>query len=330
MNGFFTSSFMEDFPKSLKQSIFSKTTTCYDLFLAMKSGRLSVGTQGISLVSVLDRLKQEDFELFQVFSSLEAAGKLKGVDVSEEISEDLKEIKIRKSILKRIAEGYSQPVDIVYHDNVGSNHWKEEIINSGYKPLIDNEDLNNGYVDYLFQEQSIPLNKGFEFNWSRYLADYLYPFKKIRILDPYLFTNVQSIDLNNMLKTLLSHCNTEKVSVEIISDLSVNNRERVADVIEKVKKTIEIPYGFKSKVKLYSQKGSASQVFHKRVIWTDFWALNAERGFDFLKLEKGKGTVTKENTLFMTGKYSSENSLWHQINNNWENYLNLSREIEKE
>ena len=328
MNGFFTSSFMEDFPKSLKQSIFSKKTSRYDLFLAMKSGRLIVGTQGISLVSVLESLKQEDFELFQIFSSLEAAGKLKGVDVSEEISEDLKEIKIRKSILKRIAQGYSQPVDIVYHDNVGANHWKEEIINSGYKPLIDNEDLNNGNVDYLFQEQSIPLNKGVEFNWSRFLADYLYPFKQIRILDPYLFTNVHSIDLNNILKTLLSKCNTEKVCVEIISNLSVNGGERVANVLEKVKKTIEIPNGFK--VKLYSQKGSASRVFHKRVIWTDFWALNAERGFDFLKLEKGKGTVTKENTLFMTGKYSSKNSLWYQIINNWTNYLNLSREIEKE
>jgi len=46
-----------------------------------------------------------------------------------------------------------------------------------------------------------------------------------------------------------------------------------------------------------------------------------------LKLETGKGTVTRENTLFLTGKYSSENSLWNQIDNNWNDYIKISEQV---
>jgi len=241
--------------------------------------------------------------------------------VDDKIHESLAKISIRKSILKNLSQGYSQPVQSVFHDDVGDPEMKLEIIKSGGKPLIDDEDLNSGSVGYLFHEKSIPLNRGDSFNWSRFLSSYISPFTHIRILDPYLYTNVKDIDLINMLKTLIRLSKPKNLSIEIISDLEVDNKWRKEEVIEKLRMELNLPKQFMASLTLYHQKGSGSNVFHKRAIWTNFWTLLTDRGFDFLKLETGKGIVTRENTLFLTGKYSSENSLWHQIDNNWQEYL---------
>lgn len=325
MDGFLTSSFIKDFPGSIKKSLFDDSTSFYELFMAIKSGRLSAGTQGDAFVSVLEVLKKNEPEFYKQFISLESSGKLSIKEGVDFIPEFFKDIKIRKSELKRISEGYYQPADIIYHDIVNENKWKKEIIETGSKPLIDNHDLQSGNVEYLFQETSIPLNQNDEFNWARFLSNYIYPFKKIRILDPFLFVNIGSTDIYNILRALIKQSNQNNLTVEIISNLSADSSRKSENVLEKVRDQLNLPDRFKRSLKLYSQKGTASKIFHKRAIWTDFWVLQAERGLDFLKLETGKGTVSKENTLFLTGRYSSNDSLWHQINENWDNYLKHSK-----
>ncbi len=321
MDGFLTSPFISKFPENLKRTVFYGDSNFYDLFIAIKSGKLVAGMDGENFVDLISQLRDTDPELFHQFHSLEQAGKLQAKKVNHEISEILENIALRKSVLKHISPGYSQPAHSVFHDDVGDSKKKKEIIKIGGKPLIDNKDLDTGCVDYLFHEKSVPLNLGDTFNWARFLSKYISPFTHIRILDPYLYTNIEKADLNNMLTTLLRQCNSDKLTIEIISDLESDDKWRKEEVIERLHKDLNISKQFRKSLHLYHQKGSGSNVFHKRAIWTNFWTLLTERGFDFLKLETGKGTVTRENTLFLTGKYSSDSSLWHQIDNNWQDYL---------
>lgn len=312
---------MLKFPENLKRTVFSGESNFYDLFKAIKSGKLVAGIDGETFVELLEKLRDTEPELFSQFHSLEQSGKLQAKLASHEIPENLKKISIRKSILNSVGQAYSQPAQSVFHDDVGDSDKKKEIIKMGGKPLIDNEDLDTGSVDYLFFEQSIPLNRGDTFNWARFLSRYLSPFTHIRILDPYLCTNIEKVDLNNMLTALLRQSNPDKLTIEIISDLEADNKWRKDELIKKFFRELNLPKQFRKSLYLFHQKGSANNVFHKRAIWTNFWTLLTERGFDFLKLETGKGTVTRENTLFLTGKYSSDSSLWHQIDNNWQDYL---------
>lgn len=327
MDAFFSPTFISTFPDSLKRSVFSGNGSYYDLFKAIKSGRMIAAADEIIFFDLLEKLKKSEPELHKLFSSLESAGKLQTKHVKYEIPEYLQHIKIRKGILKKISSGYLQPSDTVFHDSVGDSQKKIDIIKSGGKPLIDDEDLALGKIEYYFQEKSIPLNRGDEFNWPRFLADYVYPFSYIRILDPYLYISVKDINLNSMLKALIRQSNPKSMSIEIISDLEADNKWRKDEVIEKLREELNLPKQFRKSLYLYHQKGSANNVFHKRAIWTNFWTLLSERGFDFLKLKTGKGTVTRENTLFLTGKYSSNNSLWHQIGQNWDHYLSKSEQF---
>lgn len=325
MDGFLSSSFIKEFPKKVRKTLFDDSSTYYELLLAIKAGRLIAGTQGKAFVSVLEELKNKEPELYKLFISLEASGKLTAKEVSEHIPESLKDIKIRKSVLKKIGGAYSQPADVIYHDSISDVKWKKEIIKAGRKPLVENRDLRSGDIEYLFKEISIPLNQDDEFNWPRFLSSYILPFKRIRILDPYLYVNIKGIDINNILRILLKQSITKNMSVEIISDLSADRNRKKENVLQSVWDEINLLESCKSSIKLFTQKGSASKYFHKRAIWTDFWVLHTERGFDFLNLETGNGSVKRENTLFLTGKYSSKDSLWHQINENWGNYLKHSK-----
>lgn len=328
MDSFFTSPFISNFPENLKRTVFSDNSNFYDLFKAIKSGKLIAGVDGETFVDLLFKLRDTEPELFSQFHSLEQAGKLQAKKVDNDILDNLKNIAIRKSILKSVSQAYSQPAQSVFHDDVGDSERKQEIIKMGGKPLIDNEDLNSGNVDYLFLEQSIPLNRGDTFNWARFLSRYLSPFTHIRILDPYLYTNIEKSDLENMLTALIRQSNPDNLIIEIISDLEADNKWKKDEVIEKLSRELNLPKHFTKSLYLYHQKGSANNIFHKRAIWTNFWTLLTERGFDFLKLETGKGTVTRENTLFLTGKYSSDSSLWHQIDNNWQKYLGKAELIQ--
>lgn len=327
MDAFFTNPFMQNFPGNLKHSMFIGNSAFYDLFMAMKTGRLKSGTDEGVYLKLLEDLKINESELYQVFMSLYDSGKVQCCKVtSKEIPIELKEVTMRKSVLKEIGKAYLQNPDSVYHDGFEQSEWKEQLMAAGGTPIIDEDDLQKGKIEYLFIEKSYPLNLHDEFNWARFLADFMFPFKKVRILDPYMYVNIQNVDIKGMIKTITRKCG-DNIEIEIISDLSANNKWKPEVLLKKVEKELEPLGGLRGNIKLFTQKGSAGNLFHKRVVWTDFWVINAERGFDFLKLNTGKGTVTKENTLFMSGKYSSKESLWHQIGENWTDYLNLSREV---
>ena len=330
MDGFFTTPFLSQFPDNLKSSFFSESSSYYDLFKSIKAGYFITGVEEEAFITLLDELKETEPELFNQLLSLESSGKIKASEVSDQIIDVLSDIKLRKSVLGQISSGYAQNTNSVFHDNIEDSQKKQAIIKSGSKPLIDHNDLHSGRVSFLFEEKSFPQNQKDQFNWARFLKDYNYPLNRIRILDPYLYANLKDIDLNNMLKSLLRYSKSEYLSIEIISNLGAVKRkidETEEDVVQKVTAELKIPPKFADNLTLYTQKGSASSVFHKRAIWTDFWVLLAERGLDFTKLATGQGTVKRENTLYLTGRYSSKNSLWHQIDENWQTYLEKSKQI---
>jgi len=330
MDGFFTTPFLSKFPDNLKSSFFLEESSYFELFKSIKKGFFITGVEKGAFIELLEELKGSEPELFKQLISLESSGKIKASEVKEEIIDVLKGIKIRKSVLRHISSGYAQKTCSVFHDSIEGSQKKQAIIKSGSKPLIDHDDLHSGRVSYLFEEKSFPQNQKDQFNWARFLKDYNYPFKRIRILDPYLYANLKDIDLNSMLKSLLRYSKSEHVSIEIISNLGAVQRkkdESEEDMVQKLTAELKLPPEFADNLTLYTQRGSASPVFHKRAIWTDFWVLLAERGLDFTKLATGQGTVKRENTLYLTGRYSSKNSLWHQIDENWQTYLEKSKQI---
>ena len=75
------------------------------------------------------------------------------------------------------------------------------------------------------------------------------------------------------------------------------------------------------RIKLYSQKRTGKEIFHARVLWTDFWAIHFDRGFDVLESNGSTNKVKRQNILFQTGKYASKNNIYHEITDNWNNYL---------
>ncbi|MBO6586785.1 MAG: hypothetical protein JJ953_11815 [Gracilimonas sp.] len=326
MDGFLTTAFLKSFPENVRKALFDEENNYYDLYRAIKKSLLIVGADGESLYDLLESLSDKDPEFGKSLSSLEAAGKIKARTSEDLIPDSFENIKIRKSILKSLASAYTQPADVVFHSIIEDPHWKNELMKVGYKPLVEDNDLLTAKVRHLFKEKSLPLNIGDTFNWARFLSNFVHPFKHIRIKDPYLYKNIHSIDLTGMIKALTRFSDPEQLTIEIISDLHADSNSRVEETIERIRKMIDIPK-YKGCLKLYTQRGSASPVFHSREIWTDFWVLNAERGFDFLKLEKGQGKVIKENKLFLTGRYSSEYSAWHQIKDNWDNYLQSSKKV---
>jgi len=178
--------------------------------------------------------------------------------------------------------------------------------------------LTDGTTEYLFRERSFSLNIGDTFNWPRFINQFVLPFNRIRILDPYLYKNASKVDLKGLLIALIKK--NKEAKIEIISNGEKHQIEKVYDEITSIS-------GFKSDLSLYKQASDVSNIFHKRVIWTDYWVLFAERGFDFLKLQTGSGEVTKETNLYLTGKYASRKSIWHQIDDNFSEYLKISELI---
>jgi hypothetical protein len=124
------------------------------------------------------------------------------------------------------------------------------------------------------------------------------------------------------MKQLLARSKPESLRVEIISNLTPpNSRSRKIDIQTNVLDYLRDAASHCELI-LYDQKSDHSNRFHKRAIWTDWWVLQSDRGFNFLSEgPHGKKQVQRENNLFLTGKYASKSSLWNQINNQWESYL---------
>lgn len=320
MDGFMTDSFFEKLPKNLKSILFDDSGSYFELYRALKEGNLQMGVSGEKLSILLDELTQSDPDLSKRLISFVDSGKLRGLKKAGEIHPKINVSGIRKGVLKQLSGCYDHDTDALFHDEFEHKSWKEKLEIEGKKPLFLDEDFTNGDVEYLFKEQSKYLNVGALFNWSRYLMPYVLPFNKIRILDPYLFVNIRDTNLTELLKTLSKKSN-HGIRVEIISDLSAQDKWTPKQVINRVNAELKDLKSSKIEIVLYDQKGGGKELFHKRVVWTDFWALYTDRGFDFIEIEKGGGKVKRENTLFITGKYASKDSVWHQVDRNWEDYL---------
>lgn len=326
MDGLFTTPFLRKYPTNLKSSYLNLSSLYSELHKSISSGNLKIGVQGEDFVDLLDDLKHAEPAIANHILALEAAGKIKGLKYAKKKPEELNSLGVRNSVLHHMNGAFSEGTDTIFHDQLDEDKWRDKIVFAGGKPLFLDKDLDKGSIEYLFKEKSFPQNKGKEFNWSRFLRPFVLPIKKVRILDPWLYKGIDNADLYGIINTLIKKSN-HTVEIEIISHLTASSGSIEDQVKKKVKNKLNELEGKKIKILLYNQKGSASKIFHKRVIWTDYWVILSEHGLDFLNLKPGKGTVDKENTLYMTGKYSSGDSLWYQIKNNWQRYLNSSKPI---
>lgn len=321
-----TDSFFENLPKNLRSILFDDSGSYFDFYRALISGNLKLGVSGEKLLTLLDELNQTDPNLSKRLISFVDAGKLRGVNTEQEIHPKIELSGIRKGVLKQLSGCYEHDADTLFHDEFEQKSWKEKLETEGEKPLFLNENFNNGDIEYLFKEHSDYRNVGDLFNWSRFLLKYILPFKNVRILDPYLYVNIKETDLPGFLKTL-GKKSKHGIKVEIISDLSAQDKWTSKEVLDRVQTELKKLKPSKIDVILYDQKGGGKELFHKRVVWTDYWAIHTDRGFDFSEKETGGGTVKRENTLFISGKYASKNSVWHQVDRNWEAYLRKSERL---
>lgn len=313
MDGYLTGPFIQKLPDNLKASWLPGKSSFSDFYKSVSRGYLQVAVSDEYYFQFIIDLKKKEPELAKSLISLESSGKLRAVHVNFSISEKLKISGIRTSTKKHISGGLNIPSDMIFHDTFEQVHLREKISNSTNKPLFLEVDLTDGTIEYLFRERSFNLNIGDTFNWARFIDAFRLPFKSIRILDPYLFRNTSKVDLGGLLSSLSKK--NDDVLIEIISN---GDKKQ----INKFKAELNSIKNFKADVRLFNQlSDSGSNTFHRRIIWTDYWVLLAERGFDFLKLRKGLGEVKKETNLFLTGKYASKDSIWYQIENNWQNYL---------
>jgi len=318
MDGYLTGPFIQKLPDNLKASWLPGKSSFSDFYKSVSRGYLQVAVSDEYYFQFIIDLKKKEPELAKSLISLESSGKLRAVHVNFSISEKLKISGIRTSTKKHISGGLNIPSDMIFHDTFEQVHLREKISNSTNKPLFLEVDLTDGTIEYLFRERSFNLNIGDTFNWARFIRAYALPFKRVRILDPHLFKNVTNVDLSRLLSSLVKK--SEKVLIEIIS----NGDEKQ---IEKIRAELNSINDFKADVRLYNQLSDVSETFHKRLIWTDYWVLLAERGFDFIKQRKGLGEVKKETNLYLTGKYASKDSIWYQVEKNWQDYLGKSELI---
>lgn len=325
MDGIFTTPFLRDYPGNLKVDLYNVSSIYFELHKAIGKGMLLIGTPGDDLSKLLEEIRTEEPEIAKALIAQVDAGKLKGVHVNNEVPDVLKKIVAKKSILKKMNAAFAHNADTLFHNRFEEEKWKDQIIFEGGKPVFVESDLLSGKIEFLFKEMSFPLNKEDEFNWARFLVQYVQPFRNVRILDPYLYVHIRKTGLSGILNSLVKKSKYD-INVEIISNLSIDSGRKPGEMLEGVREEINQIKRDGINISLYDHS-SASKIFHKRIIWTDFWILLTEHGFDFLKSDTGKSLVDKENTLFLTGKYASNDSIWHQVNNNWGDYIRKSRLI---
>lgn len=313
MDGYLTDPFIQKLPDNLKASWLPGKSAFSDFYNSISRGSFQVAVSDKNFVDFIEALKINEPELAKSILSLESSGKLRSVSIDSIIPNEFNIPGIRKSAKKQICGGLNVPADTIFHDIFENRDSREKISDSIKKPLFLEVDLTDGTIEYLFSERSFSLNIGDTFNWARFISAYSLPFNRIRILDPYLYNNADNVDLGGLLNALTKNCGN--VTIEIISREDKKSIAKVYHELHSIKnKNVDI--------RLYKQLSDVSDTFHKRLIWTDYWVLFAERGFDFLMLKKGLGEVKKETNLFLTGKYASKESIWHQTETNWQDYLN--------
>lgn len=313
MDTYLTDQFLNKLPENLKASWLPGKSSFSDFYKSISRGFFRIAVSDNNFLQFIDELKKNEPELAKALLSLESSGKIRAFHIDSAISDELNISGIRKGYLRQLNGGFKIPTDTIFHDLFENRDSRDKITNKTKKPIFIEADLTDGTIEYLFREKSFNLNIGVNFNWAKFLNSYTLPFQKIRILDPYLYKNVDKVDLSGLLKTI-----TNKSSFASIEIISSGDKKQ----IEKFKSVLNSISGLNANLTLYCQKSDVSDTFHKRLIWTDYWVLFAERGFDFLKLNKGLGVVKKETNLFLTGKFAAKDSIWYQLENNWQDYLN--------
>lgn len=316
MDGYLTKPFINNLSSNLKASWMPGKNAFSDFYKSIAKGAMKVAVSDENFMKVIESLNEVEPELAKALLSLESGGKIQSVNIDATIPSELNISGIRKSIRRSISGGVKVPTDIIFHDFFDNLEARGKISAVLKKPLFLEIDLVDGKIEYLFRERSFNFDIGDAFSWARFVSGYALPFQRIRILEPYLYKNVTDVDLSGLLKTLTK--NSHNPIIEIIS------RGKESEII-KIKDELESIENLNADIRLYNQLSDVSSLFHKRVVWTDYWVLLAERGFDFLKPKKehrrGLGEVKLENNLFLTGKYASKKSIWHQVNKNWEEYI---------
>jgi hypothetical protein len=312
MDGYLTDPFLHNLPENLKASWLPGDSAFSDFYKSISKGWFQVAVSDESFLDFIETLRSKEPELAKSLIELMAGGKLRSVQINSEIPDELNITGIRKSVKSKISGGLNLPADTIFHDVLESTELREKVVMATLKPLFLESDLTEGKIEFLFRERSFSLNIGDTFNWARFISNYVFPFQNIIILDPYIYKDAKKIDLAGLLRVLTKE--SENPSIDFIS---IGDEEQILKVINEIKSNKDL----KAEIRFYRQLSDTSNTFHKRVIWTDYWALLGERGFNFVKIKKGMGKIIKETNLYLTGKYASKRSIWHQTRDNWSSYL---------
>jgi hypothetical protein len=332
-DAYFTDPFLKQFPDNLFESVLSVESSFNDLWRALQRGDLLASADGNTLLNIIEKLKSTEPELAKVLAKvlegLETAGKIKAVKGIEEMPACFEHIIMPKKKLKQIACAFAQPAATVYHDELNEANKHQAFMKAGKKPMFLNAQLKTGEIQFLYEVKQTVLNIGDPFQWSSVLPPCKFPLAEIRILDPYLYKWINDIDLESMLKPLVK-CSGTKVSISVISDVNAISKLKPEEVKEKVHKAILALNIQEVNFTLYSQKRRRGNIFHKRVLWTNLWALQSDTSLNFIKTSKdGNSKVRYENTLTYIGRYTGMQSTWYDIYSRWDVYLKESVKIER-
>lgn len=328
-DAYFTEPFLEQFPGNVYGSGQNIDNAFTDLYQALRDGNLLASADGNALIRVIEILKEDvNRDLAKVLEGLETAGKIKAVEEIKEMPTCFESITMPKKKRQLIGCALAQPADTVYHDNLEVSDNQREFMKAGKKPLFINAQLKSGEIRLLYKEKSAVFNIGDQFQWSSALPHCKVPLTEIRILDPYFYKWIDEIDLESMLKPMVK-LSDSNINISVISNVNIVSKVKPEEVKEKVHKTISAINIPKVNFTLYTQKRGYGNLFHKRVLWTNYWALKSDRSFNFTRTSKdGDTKLEYENTLNYTGRYTGKQSTWYDIYDRWNEYLKGSVKIE--
>lgn len=327
MASFLAEPFLRKFPDNVRKSLSDPESLYLIIYDRIRNGSMPVVTLRQSFINFMQDLKKKDPEIYSCLTSLYEGKKLGMLENSNGISDALSNLTIRKSVLNEITPAANNSINTIFYDEFENKKWQEWLITALNKPLFLERQIIEGEIEFLFKNQFTNLKPGETFSIESTFSKLRLPFKKIRILDPYLYDNINHIPLYRIIKSITKKI--QSVDVEIISSLEP---DRSANP-EKIK--LDLMNHFSSydikgvNITLRSQRRSGKDVFHRRVIWTDFWCLKSDQSFNFLNTNSDYKKVKMENDLNVAGKYSSKESIWHKINNDWEVYQYYSETFQK-
>lgn len=326
MSAYFSNLFLKQLPNNIWESIIQEQNDYSRLRDSIRNGFFTFLADGKVATDVLDTLRHENRDLYRMFESIILAdGVFKYLPSSDKnhTSADSDLSGVKKSIVN------DENVHSVYFEKLDASSGKNKLTNELNKPVFLDRDLKNQKIGFLFMNDSITFDINSDFDWYSFLKPYLLPFKRIRILDPYLFDSILRNDrafFDSFIESITSA--SRFVDIEIISDLK--NFKHDETFLKNTFQKFITPFETDNyRITLRTQNRAASELFHQRVIWTDFWLLKLDRGFDFLKnsRDKNKTIINKSNPVDLYGRFAATRTLWNHFFDDWGLYLKNSRPI---